>query len=48
MDFSSFVIQLDALVEVGVKQVVLAVSYRAEDMENELRSYAEQVLILWN
>ncbi|XP_021965159.1 mannose-1-phosphate guanyltransferase beta isoform X2 [Folsomia candida] len=35
--------QLDALVAAGVTQVVLAVSYRAQEMEQELSSYAEKV-----
>lgn len=35
--------QLDALVEAGVSSVVLAVSYRAQEMELELSSYAEKV-----
>jgi len=34
--------QLDALVDAGVRQVVLAVSYRAEEMEQELKTYAER------
>lgn len=32
--------QIEALVEAGVKQVILAVSYRAEQMENELKEEA--------
>jgi len=35
--------QLEALFEAGVTQVVLAVSYRAQEMEQELSSYAEKV-----
>jgi len=34
--------QLDALKEAGVTQVVLAVSYRAQEMEQELSQYAEK------
>jgi len=35
--------QLEALVEAGVTQVVLAVSYRADEMEQELAQYAEKM-----
>jgi len=35
--------QLEALVEAGVTQVVLAVSYRAQEMEQELSQYAEKL-----
>lgn len=35
--------QIEALLEAGVTQVVLAVSYRAEQMECELRAEAEKV-----
>ena len=34
---------MEALVEAGVTQVVLAVSYRAQEMEQELSQYAEQL-----
>ncbi|KAF2894657.1 hypothetical protein ILUMI_11518 [Ignelater luminosus] len=35
--------QIEALVEVGVTQVILAVSYRAEQMEKELSAAAEKL-----
>ena len=35
--------QVEALIEAGVTQVVLAVSYRAEQMEIELNAEAERV-----
>jgi len=35
--------QLEALVEAGVTKVVLAVSYRAQEMEQELSVYAEKM-----
>lgn len=35
--------QVEALVEAGVTQVVLAVSYRADQMESELKAEAEKV-----
>lgn len=35
--------QMEALVEAGVKQVILAVSYRAEQMESELKEGAEKL-----
>uniref|UniRef100_A0A0K8TTN1 mannose-1-phosphate guanylyltransferase n=1 Tax=Tabanus bromius TaxID=304241 RepID=A0A0K8TTN1_TABBR len=35
--------QIEALVQAGVKQVILAVSYRAEQMEVELRQEAEKL-----
>ena len=35
--------QIEALVEVGVKHVILAVSYRAEQMELELKEEANKV-----
>lgn len=35
--------QVEALVEAGVKQVILAVSYRAEQMEAELKQKVEQL-----
>lgn len=35
--------QLEALTEVGVTDVVLAVSYRAQDMENELKEEAKNL-----
>ncbi|CAL8071821.1 unnamed protein product [Orchesella dallaii] len=34
--------QLDALVDAGVRQVVIAVPYRAEEMEQEFKPYAER------
>ncbi len=37
--------QIEALLEAGVTQVVLAVSYRAEQMESELRAEADKVMI---
>lgn len=37
--------QIEALLEAGVTQVVLAVSYRAEQMECELRAEAEKVCL---
>lgn len=36
--------QLEALVAAGVTHVVMAVSYRAEQMEAELKIYAEKVI----
>ncbi len=35
--------QLEALVEVGVREVVLAVSYRAQEMENDLQEEAKKL-----
>uniref|UniRef100_A0A146L0B4 mannose-1-phosphate guanylyltransferase n=1 Tax=Lygus hesperus TaxID=30085 RepID=A0A146L0B4_LYGHE len=35
--------QIEALVEAGVKEVILAVSYRAEQMEKELKEEAEKI-----
>lgn len=35
--------QIEALVEAGVKQVILAVSYRAEQMEMQLKSETEKL-----
>ncbi|KAJ6635597.1 Mannose-1-phosphate guanyltransferase beta [Pseudolycoriella hygida] len=35
--------QIEALVEVGVRQVILAVSYRAEQMESELKKETEKL-----
>lgn len=35
--------QIEALLKAGVTQVVLAVSYRAEQMESELRAEADKV-----
>ena len=35
--------QIEALLEAGVTQVVLAVSYRAEQMEQELRAETDRV-----
>lgn len=35
--------QIEALLEAGVTQVILAVSYRAEQMESELRAEADKV-----
>ena len=35
--------QVEALVEAGVTQVVLAVSYRADQMESELKAEADKV-----
>jgi len=35
--------QIEALVEVGVDHVILAVSYRADDMERELKKEAERI-----
>lgn len=35
--------QIEALLEAGVTQVVLAVSYRAEQMESELRAETAKV-----
>jgi mannose-1-phosphate guanylyltransferase len=35
--------QIEALLEAGVTQVVLAVSYRAEQMESELKEETEKV-----
>jgi NDP-sugar pyrophosphorylase family protein len=35
--------QIEALLEAGVTQVVLAVSYRAEQMESELRAETDKV-----
>jgi len=35
--------QMEALVEAGVREVVLAVSYRAEEMEKELREQADKL-----
>jgi NDP-sugar pyrophosphorylase family protein len=39
--------QIEALLEAGVTQVVLAVSYRAEQMESELRAETDKVIILF-
>ena len=36
--------QIEALLEAGVTQVVLAVSYRAEQMESELRAETDKVI----
>lgn len=38
--------QIEALLEAGVTQVVLAVSYRAEQMESELRAETDKVIFL--
>ena len=38
--------QIEALLEAGVTQVVLAVSYRAEQMESELRAETDKVSLL--
>ncbi len=39
--------QIEALLEAGVTQVVLAVSYRAEQMESELRAETDKVIFLF-
>ena len=39
--------QIEALLEAGVTQVVLAVSYRAEQMESELRAETDKVSLLF-
>jgi NDP-sugar pyrophosphorylase family protein len=40
--------QIEALVEVGVAHVVLAVSYHAEQLEQEMQVYKYAVLWIWD
>lgn len=40
--------QIEALLEAGVTQVVLAVSYRAEQMESELRTETDKVFTYYS
>ena len=44
-DLTLDVCAAEALVDAGVSHVVLAVSYRAEQMEQELRQEAEKVRV---